>query len=37
MACACWRWKTSLSGPHATKILADMGAEIIKVEKPRHG
>ena len=21
----------SLSGPHATKILADMGAEVIKV------
>src|SRR6266700_153166 len=26
--------ETSLSGPHATKILADMGAEIIKIEKP---
>ena len=29
--------ETSLSGPHATKILADMGAEIIKIEKPGTG
>src|ERR1700680_193944 len=29
--------EASLSGPHATKILADMGAEVIKVERPGAG
>lgn len=29
--------ETSLSGPHATKLLADMGAEVIKVERPGTG
>src|SRR5579864_5995709 len=29
--------ETSLSGPHATKILADMGAEVIKLERPVTG
>ncbi len=29
--------ETSLSGPHATKILADMGAEVIKLERPGTG
>ena len=29
--------ETSLSGPHAPKILADMGAEVIKIEKPGTG
>src|SRR3977135_2819238 len=29
--------ETSLSGPHTTKILADMGAEVIKLERPGTG
>src|SRR5882672_1186268 len=29
--------ETSLSGPHATKILADMGAEVVMIEKPGSG
>lgn len=26
-----------LSGPYAAMLMADMGAEVIKVEKPKHG
>ena len=25
-----------LAGPHATKLLGDMGAQVIKIEAPHH-